>query len=362
MDVAPSPQSASTAASRQAQQKQRRRRRHGYDGSQVGDGDQADGTSPPRGRVKALDDHPERGGDAKYDKLKKPGRQSRHRVTMSSRHGGNGPSGVGSMVRPRSPVTGAAGVNEAGTGGLASPAAARERKERRGKRRRRGTVTPYSEDETARGGRAGLVGADATQDATVLAGAGVGGMDGRGPAAGGAGGDGGGGREDGREPLLSSGVANGAASAGGSGGAVAADSRDWKATRERRLCGFSRGTVVRLVAFAVFTVVSLVLGFLFVYEGYMITFLEFVQGIGLWGNLAMVVAFVPASLPIALGYTPLALACGYLYGVVGGSITSEIGAVVGAIVAFYGTRLLAREWMLEVGGWNQSLSCLLRCR
>jgi uncharacterized membrane protein YdjX (TVP38/TMEM64 family) len=50
-------------------------------------------------------------------------------------------------------------------------------------------------------------------------------------------------------------------------------------------------------------------------SGYLATFLEWVKGIGYWGNLLFVVAFTLNGLPFMLaGYTPLGLAAGFIYG------------------------------------------------
>lgn len=50
-------------------------------------------------------------------------------------------------------------------------------------------------------------------------------------------------------------------------------------------------------------------------SGYLAIFLEWVRDIGYWGNLLFVVAFTITGLPFMLiGYTPLGLAAGFIYG------------------------------------------------
>ena len=49
--------------------------------------------------------------------------------------------------------------------------------------------------------------------------------------------------------------------------------------------------------------------------GYLAVFLEWVKKIGYWGNLLFVIAFTLTGLPFMLiGYTPLGLAAGFIYG------------------------------------------------
>ncbi|KNC50543.1 SNARE associated Golgi protein [Thecamonas trahens ATCC 50062] len=80
-----------------------------------------------------------------------------------------------------------------------------------------------------------------------------------------------------------------------------------------------------------------------VYYGLLTPYLEWIAALGLWGNALMVVSFVPVSVPFVMGYTPLTLATGYIYGIYGGIVTSQIGALLGACVAFVGTRMLCRD-------------------
>jgi len=80
-----------------------------------------------------------------------------------------------------------------------------------------------------------------------------------------------------------------------------------------------------------------------VYYGLLTPYLQWIASLGLWGNLLMVLSFIPVSAPFVMGYTPLTLATGYIYGLYGGFVTSSIGAVLGACVAFYGTRMLCRD-------------------
>eukprot|EP01087_Luapelamoeba_hula_P000712 TRINITY_DN1052_c0_g1_i1.p1 TRINITY_DN1052_c0_g1~~TRINITY_DN1052_c0_g1_i1.p1 ORF type:complete len:807 (-),score=191.88 TRINITY_DN1052_c0_g1_i1:93-2513(-) len=74
-------------------------------------------------------------------------------------------------------------------------------------------------------------------------------------------------------------------------------------------------------------------------------FLEWVRSIGLWGNLLFIVVFTSVGFPFMLGYIPLTVGAGYLYGMVAGTITVSIGATSGAGITFLLCRTLTRKWV-----------------
>eukprot|EP01119_Soliformovum_irregulare_P008227 TRINITY_DN2134_c0_g2_i1.p1 TRINITY_DN2134_c0_g2~~TRINITY_DN2134_c0_g2_i1.p1 ORF type:complete len:290 (-),score=30.41 TRINITY_DN2134_c0_g2_i1:1145-1969(-) len=76
--------------------------------------------------------------------------------------------------------------------------------------------------------------------------------------------------------------------------------------------------------------------------------LEWIQGIGWWGNLIFVVCYVAISFPVSIGYTVLAIACGFIYGILIGTATVIVGSmVIGASLAYWINRTLAREWLTK---------------
>lgn len=77
----------------------------------------------------------------------------------------------------------------------------------------------------------------------------------------------------------------------------------------------------------------------------LIQFLQWISSIGLWGNLLFISAFLIVSFPFALGYVPMAVGAGYLYGMLHGTITVSIGALCGASLAFWLCRTVTQSWM-----------------
>ena len=76
-------------------------------------------------------------------------------------------------------------------------------------------------------------------------------------------------------------------------------------------------------------------------------FIETTRQMGAWGPLLLVAAYVPASLFFLPGMV-LALAAGYLFGVVVGTVAVSLGATLGATAAFLAGRTLGRD-LVEAG-------------
>eukprot|EP00300_Choanocystis_sp_HF-7_P034912 c48000_g1_i1.p1 GENE.c48000_g1_i1~~c48000_g1_i1.p1 ORF type:complete len:276 (+),score=51.61 c48000_g1_i1:130-957(+) len=115
-----------------------------------------------------------------------------------------------------------------------------------------------------------------------------------------------------------------------------------------RSTGSRIAVYIQIVFFTSLYVVTLVGGILALTRGYLTPYFEWIDTIGIWGNILLVLSFIPASLPFLMGYTPLTLASGFIYGLWVGSLTSEIGAVVGGCVAFVLTRRYARDRILRM--------------
>ena len=69
---------------------------------------------------------------------------------------------------------------------------------------------------------------------------------------------------------------------------------------------------------------------------------ETARAMGAWGPLLLAAAYIPACLFLVPGMI-LALAAGYLFGIVAGAVTVWLGGAVGAAAAFIAGRVLARE-------------------
>jgi uncharacterized membrane protein YdjX (TVP38/TMEM64 family) len=77
----------------------------------------------------------------------------------------------------------------------------------------------------------------------------------------------------------------------------------------------------------------------------LVNFLQWISSIGIWGNILFILVFLIVGFPFALGYVPLSVVAGYLYGMVKGTITISIGAMCGASVAFWLCRTVTQNWM-----------------
>lgn len=69
---------------------------------------------------------------------------------------------------------------------------------------------------------------------------------------------------------------------------------------------------------------------------------ETARAMGAWGPPLIAAAYIPACLFLVPGMI-LALAAGYLFGMVAGAVTVWLGSTVGAAAAFIAGRVLARE-------------------
>ncbi|KAL6053525.1 SNARE associated Golgi protein [Balamuthia mandrillaris] len=103
-------------------------------------------------------------------------------------------------------------------------------------------------------------------------------------------------------------------------------------------------TWVRLFLISFFTAGGVGLFTWLTYSGRLEIFLTWVESIGIWGHLIFVVSFCVTGLPFAIfGYTPLALAAGYLYGPYA-IITVSVGTLLGSVVGFWTCRTVMYSW------------------
>lgn len=101
--------------------------------------------------------------------------------------------------------------------------------------------------------------------------------------------------------------------------------------------------------------------------GYLAIFLNWVKDIGYWGNLLFIIAFTITGLPFMLiGYTPLGLAAGFIYGedgpilgILNASVTVLIGTILGSILGFWSCRVLCKSWFQRKINENPTLQAFM---
>ncbi|QDT69823.1 TVP38/TMEM64 family inner membrane protein YdjZ [Planctomycetes bacterium MalM25] len=86
-------------------------------------------------------------------------------------------------------------------------------------------------------------------------------------------------------------------------------------------------------------------------------FLEYVQGLGVWGPVLLAAAYVAATVLMAPGLI-LTLGAGYVFGVVLGTITVSIGSVLGATAAFLVGRYATRDFVQGLAAKNPRFAAI----
>jgi len=79
--------------------------------------------------------------------------------------------------------------------------------------------------------------------------------------------------------------------------------------------------------------------------GYVTELLKWVESIGWWGNIVLILIYIVISFPVPIGTSPLALCCGFLYGIGLGFATISIGSMLGSILSFWVCRKMFKEWV-----------------
>jgi len=89
--------------------------------------------------------------------------------------------------------------------------------------------------------------------------------------------------------------------------------------------------------------------------------LEAVKGLGLWGNLILIGCYIIIAFPVAVGYTAVGLACGFLYGPIEGVITTFIGAqILGSSISFWMCGTLFKNWVEKKLKENKKADSVLK--
>lgn len=77
---------------------------------------------------------------------------------------------------------------------------------------------------------------------------------------------------------------------------------------------------------------------------YVIALLEWTRGLGIWGPIVVAGVYILACVLMAPG-SVLTVGAGFLFGLVGGTITASVGSTLGACAAFLVGRTVARGWV-----------------
>ncbi|OHB75162.1 MAG: hypothetical protein A2Z25_17690 [Planctomycetes bacterium RBG_16_55_9] len=113
----------------------------------------------------------------------------------------------------------------------------------------------------------------------------------------------------------------------------------------------------KAVLFAVI-VVGLITGTMFLpVKDWFIRGLEWIQGLGVWGPVVAVAFYIVASVLFLPG-SILTLGAGFLFKVVGGTITVSIGSTLGACAAFWVGRTVARNWIAGKIAGNEKFAAI----
>jgi len=119
-----------------------------------------------------------------------------------------------------------------------------------------------------------------------------------------------------------------------------------------------RGSIKPVLLLAVLLGLAAVLWF-FPVKQYLISVLQWVQGLGPWGPVLVVPMYVVATLLFLPG-SVLTLGAGFLFGLSTGVVAVWIGANLGACAAFIVGRTVAREWVRKKVANNQKFAAVDR--
>jgi len=88
--------------------------------------------------------------------------------------------------------------------------------------------------------------------------------------------------------------------------------------------------------------------------------LQEVQHLGIWGQFILVVVYIVIAFPIAVGYTALCLACGFMYGIIRGTLTTVIGIIIGSSVSYWLCGTLCKNYVEKKILQNKKAEALLK--
>ena len=126
------------------------------------------------------------------------------------------------------------------------------------------------------------------------------------------------------------------------------------------MCGTSAENIARLLTvLACLFMVGVSVGFYFRPDLLEKVIVE-IKDMGVWGNLLMGLSFLIISFPLTIGCVVLAMCCGFIYGLVLGSVTACLGLFLGGYLAFWGCSKLLKIPVLRYARSKPKLAAILR--
>lgn len=113
----------------------------------------------------------------------------------------------------------------------------------------------------------------------------------------------------------------------------------------------------KLIIIALIVVGGLVAAFTLPVTDYLKSFLEWVEGLGVWGPVLVGLIYIPATVFFIPG-SVITLGAGALFGVVVGTIVVSLGSTAGSTAAFLVGRFFARDWVAEKVKGNAKFEAL----
>ena len=92
-------------------------------------------------------------------------------------------------------------------------------------------------------------------------------------------------------------------------------------------------------------------------QSYLLSMLEWTRGLGMWGGLVIILAYLVATVLFVPG-SVLTLGAGFIFGVVVGTVWASIGSTLGAAAAFLVGRTLARGWVSKKVSGNPKFAAI----
>eukprot|EP01095_Lingulamoeba_sp_RSL-Kostka_P001683 TRINITY_DN1245_c1_g5_i1.p1 TRINITY_DN1245_c1_g5~~TRINITY_DN1245_c1_g5_i1.p1 ORF type:complete len:353 (-),score=74.37 TRINITY_DN1245_c1_g5_i1:19-1077(-) len=115
--------------------------------------------------------------------------------------------------------------------------------------------------------------------------------------------------------------------------------------KKRKKNRYSKRNIAKiLLVIVLFSFIGFFLIYYIPWTDYIARFLTWVESLGNFGVLILMLSFVFISFPFTFGYIPLSLGAGYLYGIFLGTLSASIGATTGALICF----ILFRNLLLKV--------------
>lgn len=126
------------------------------------------------------------------------------------------------------------------------------------------------------------------------------------------------------------------------------------------LCGMSAENIARLLSVLAFLFMIGVSALFYFRPDLLEKVIIFIKDLGFWGYLLMGFSFLVVSFPLTIGCVVLALCCGFIYGLVLGSVIACVGLFVGGVLAYYVCAKLLRKPVLRYARPKPKFNAILR--